>query len=117
MFVDQKDAKRMRELERQQERREKHLLQMDATKKMYIDQILQRNAMCDNSDTYQELMESEIFGSSGGNKEWTREEMDRRRQANEVKHKRQQDLTYFDKLSQVIEIYKDTQSSNTIAKL
>ena len=40
MFVDQKDAKRMRELERQQERREKHLLQMDATKKMYIDQIL-----------------------------------------------------------------------------
>ena len=63
---------------------------MDATKKMYIDQILQRNAMCDNSDTYHELMQSEIYGGgSAGNMEWTREEMDRRRQANEVKHKRQ----------------------------
>lgn len=76
-----------------------HLQQMDATKKMYIDQILLRNAMCDNSDTYQELMESELQGNSRGGAEWTREDMEKRRQANEAKQKQQQDLTYFDKLS------------------
>lgn len=72
---------------------------MDATKKMYIDQILLRNAMCDNSDTYQELMDSELQGNAGGRAEWTREDMERRRQASEAKQKQQQDLTYFDKLS------------------
>lgn len=90
---------------------------MDATKKMYIDQILQRNAMCDNSDTYWELMQSEIYGNSGSSTEWTREEMDKRRQANEVKQKRQQDLTYFDKLSQNIELYKDIKLPDAITKL
>ena len=54
-----------------------HLQQMDATKKMYIDQILLRNAMCDNSDTYQELMDSELQGNAGGRAEWTREDMER----------------------------------------
>ena len=37
LFVDQKDAKKQKDLERQAQRRERHLQQMDATKKMYID--------------------------------------------------------------------------------
>ena len=89
IFVDRKEAKKQRDLQRQAIRRERHLQMMDNTKKMYIDQILQRNAMCDNSELYNDLIQSEIYGDSFQSAEWTRDEIERKRLENDAKTKKQ----------------------------
>ena len=52
---------------------------MDNTKKMYIDQILQRNAMCDNTELYTNLIQSEIYGDALHSSEWTRDDIEKKR--------------------------------------
>lgn len=81
---------------------------MDATKKMYIDQILQRNVICSGYEYYWEMIECE----DGGNNEISKEELERRRQENERKFKQQKDLTYFDKLTEVIELNYDPEDED-----
>ena len=78
---------------------------MDNTKKMYIDQMLQRNSMVDTSETYWQLIQSELYGEEV--EDFTREQIEQRRVENERKHKRQQDQTYFEKLISSIEIFYD----------
>jgi hypothetical protein len=56
---------------------------MDATKKMYIDQILQRNMMC-SFEGYWDLIEN---SAPGGESQFDRQEQERRRNENERKHK------------------------------
>lgn len=62
---------------------------MDNTKKMYIDQILQRNAMLDETETYQELIQSELYGHALSNNEITRKELEQKKLENEQKRKKQ----------------------------
>lgn len=52
LYIDQKDARKKKDLARAALRRERHLQQMDATKKMYIDQILNRNIICASFDLF-----------------------------------------------------------------
>lgn len=44
------------ETTRQQKKREKHLMQMDNTKRMYIDQILRKSHFCDDFDYFAEVI-------------------------------------------------------------
>ena len=59
---------------------------MDATKKMYIDQILQRNVMC-SFEGYWDLIENSQ--PSGESNQFQRQEQEKRRLENERKHKQQ----------------------------
>jgi len=44
------------EASRQAKKREKHLMQMDNTKRMYIDQILKKTTFCDDFDYFGEVV-------------------------------------------------------------
>ena len=85
---------------------------MDSTKKMYIDQILNRNVLFNSYENYYEYMEGEKH------KKFDKEEMKRRREENQKKIKESQDFTYFDKLHEAIEVYHDAnRKDNEISRL
>ena len=88
---------------------------MDATKKMYIDQILQRNVMC-SFEGYWDLIENSQ-NTTGESTQQQRFEQEKRRQENERKHKQQQDLTYYDKLTEIIEVFNDPKAPEIIELL
>ena len=48
----------------EQRRREKHLQQVDSTKKLFIDQILRRNCLFDEPDIFNEIIEANLRGES-----------------------------------------------------
>ena len=58
---------------------------------------------CTGNDYYYEVVHAEAKASE----DFTKEDIERRRQENERKFKEQKDLTYFDKLTEVIDLRYD----------
>jgi hypothetical protein len=65
--------------------------------------------MCTGVEYYWEVIECEKGDAS---EEFTKEDVERRRQENERKFKQQKDLTYFDKLTEVIELCYDPEDED-----
>ena len=72
--------------------------------------------MFDCTDTYQELMMIEMGVGHATDKEITRQDVERKRELYQIKRKRHQDMTYFEKLTQHIQLFT-TPNRDEITKL
>jgi len=60
----------------EQRKRDKHLQQVDQTKKLFIDQILRRNCLDDEADVFDEIVEATLKGDTTA---YTQTELEQRK--------------------------------------
>jgi hypothetical protein len=82
---------------RMAKRREKHIMQMDNTKRMYIDQILRKTTFCDDFDYFSEVVG---IGPDGQVEQanLTKEQLQQKSLQNKQKLRNSQAEVYFTRL-------------------
>ena len=85
----------------EQRKRDKHLQQVDQTKKLFIDQILRRNCLDDEADVFDEIVEATLKGDTTA---YTQTELEQRKKQEIQKIKNKQTEAYFRKLTQNVKV-------------